>query len=59
MTYTETVNISKAEWIVIQQLRAIVSHKFGTLTVKVDSGKIVDVLPQASVLKDLLREAQA
>jgi hypothetical protein len=59
VSYDIDAKISKIERIVLEQLRWILPHKYGTLVVKIDGGKVVEILPTPSVLKEELKEAQA
>jgi len=58
--YAEAVNISKAEWIVIQELRKVVDcvSGCGDVVIKVDNHIIVDCWPTPKADKKRLIDVQ-
>lgn len=57
-SYNKSYPLSEIEWELVKELRLILSNGFGSLTVKVDAGKVSDVHPTLYVSKSKLRDLQ-
>ena len=57
--YSVSVKLSQVEWRIVQRLRAIVKHGYGSVHVDVSTGEVKEVLATTRELHEELKQLQA